>query len=379
MSGATAIEGEGVLDLEFSDEQKQLKDQVGRLLDEKATPDALRALITSEAGIDRALWKQAAELGLLGAAIPEEYGGVGLAEKDLCVIAEEVGRTVAPIPFFSSICLAAEAIKLAGTEAQKATWLPKLASGEAIGTFAWTEGPGAASAALSTRLTGGRATGVKAPVPDAAIADVMVVVCAGPKLALVALNQSGVALEPMRGFDQLRQHARVTFENAAAEEMTGADADETLRRLYDGAAIYEAFEQVGAAEAAMLMARDYTLQRYIFGRQLASYQAVKHKLADILVMVELARSNALNAAGVLGSDAPDLAAAAATARIGATKAYEVAARENLQLHGGIGFTWEANCHFHYRRARLLALNLGSVEMWEGRLIDALKQQNATAA
>jgi acyl-CoA dehydrogenase len=367
------------VDLELSDEQKQLKEQVGRLVDEKASPDALRALIVAEAGIDRGLWRQAADLGLLGAAIPEEYGGVGLGEKDLCVIAEQMGRTVAPIPFFSSICLAAEAIKLAGTEAQKAAWLPKLASGEAIGTFAWTEGPGAASSAVSTRLTNGRLSGVKSPVPDAAIADIMVVVCAGPTLALVDLSQPGVTCEPMRGFDQLRHHAKVAFTEAAAEEMTGADADETLRRLYDGAAIYEAFEQVGAAEAAMLMARDYTLQRYIFGRQLASYQAVKHKLADILVMVELARSNALQAAGALQDDAPDLPAAAATARIGATKAYEVAARENLQLHGGIGFTWEANCHFHYRRARLLALNLGSVEVWEGRLIDALTSRNATAA
>ena len=129
----------------------------------------------------------------------------------------------------------------------------------------------------------------------------------------------------------------------------------------------------------MFMARDYTLQRYTFGRQLASYQAVKHNLANILVMIELARSNALYAAGALEADAPDLAVAAATARVGATRAYETAARENLQLHGGIGFTWEANCHFHYRRARLLALNLGSAEVWEGRLIDALTTSNAQAA
>jgi alkylation response protein AidB-like acyl-CoA dehydrogenase len=161
--------------------------------------------------------------------------------------------------------------------------------------------------------------------------------------------------------------------------MDGADAREALNRLYDAAAIYESFEQVGAAEAAMLMARDYTMQRYIFGRQLASYQAIKHNLANILVAVELARSNALFAATTLESDAAGVAAAAATARIGATKAYEVAARENLQMHGGIGFTWEANCHFHYRRARLLALNLGSVEVWENKLIDALTSQNAPVA
>jgi acyl-CoA dehydrogenase len=369
----------GLVDLELSDEQNQLKAQVGRLLNEHATPDDLRRLITADLGIDCKLWDQFAALGLLGAAIPEAYGGVGLGAKDLCVIAEEMGRAVAPIPFFSSICLAAEAIRLAGSEAQKVAWLPRLAAGEAIATFAWAEGAGTASEALTTRFANGRVTGMKSPVPDAELAQVAVVVCAGPRLVLVDLVQPGVRIEPLKGFDQLRKHARIEFDAVASEVMDGADADEILRRLYDGAAIYEAFEQVGAAESAMLMARDFTLQRHIFGRQLASYQAVKHNLANILVMVELARSNALYAATALECDAADLPVAAATARIAATRAYEVAARENLQLHGGIGFTWEANCHFHYRRARLLALNLGSAEVWEGRLIDALLAQNAPAA
>jgi acyl-CoA dehydrogenase len=365
--------------LDLTDEQKQLKDQVQRLLTEHVKPDLLRKVITEDTGFDPELWRMAGELGLLGAAIPEEFGGVGLGEKDLCVIAEEMGRAVAPIPFFSSICLAAEAIKLAGTDAQKASWLPRLASGDAIGTFAWQEGLGGPEAAVATRLSGGRISGSKSPVPDAALAHVAVVVCAGPRLALVDLSAAGVRLEAMKGFDHLRKHARLVLEDAPAELMDGADADETLRRLLDRAAIFAAFEQVGAAESALFMARDYTLQRYTFGRQLGSYQAVKHSLANILVMVELARSNALYAAAALEADAPDLPVAAATARLGATRAYETAARENLQFHGGIGFTWEANCHFHYRRARLLALNLGSPEVWEGRLIDALQVDNASAA
>jgi len=367
------------MNLEPSEEQKQLKDQVQRLLSEQVTADRLRKLISDDAGFDPALWTLVAEMGLLGAAIPEAYGGVGLGERELCVISEEMGRAVAPIPFFSSICLAAEAIKLAGTEGQKRTWLPRLASGAAIGTFAWTEGLGAAGGSVATGLANGRLTGSKAPVPDAELAHVAVVVCAGPRLALVDLSAGGVAREPLKGLDQLRKHARLTFTDAPAELMDGASTDETLRRLYDRAAIFSAFEQVGAAEDAMLMARDYTLQRYTFGRPLASYQAVKHNLANILVMVELARANALYAAAVLEADAPDLGVAAATARVAATRAYETAARENLQLHGGIGFTWEADCHFHYRRARLLALNLGSAEVWEGRLIDALVASNAQAA
>lgn len=367
------------MSLDLSDEQKQLQEQVRRMLAEQATPHRLRSLIADDAGFDPDLWRSVVEMGLLGAAIPEAFGGVGLGPKDLCVIAEEMGRVVAPIPFFSSVCLAAEAILLAGTDAQKAAWLPRLASGEAIGTFAWTEGLGAAGTAVSTRLADGRITGTKAPVPDGELAHVAVVVCAGPRLALVDLSAGEVSREPLQGFDQLRKHARLRFEAAPAEPMDAADAAETLQRLYDRAAVYEAFEQVGAAESAMLMARDYTLQRYTFGRQLASYQAVKHNLANILVMVELARSNALHAASALEADAPDLAIAAATARLAATRAYETAARENLQLHGGIGYTWEANCHFHYRRARLLALNLGSAEVWETRLIDALRADNARAA
>ncbi len=369
--------------LALNDTQKELKEQVGALLAERVTSDALRRLITENAAWDEGLWRAFGELGFLGAAIPEAWGGVGLGPMDLGVIAEEVGRAVAPIPFFSSICLAAEAILIAGSEAQKARWLPKLASGEVVGTLAWTEGPGAPRmSGCATRLAAGAVSGRKSPVPDAEIAQICVVVATGaggrPALALVELGGPGVTITPMTGFDQLRRHARIDFDGAPAEALDGVDAGEGLRRLQDRAAVYEAFEQVGGTESALYMARDYTMQRYIFGRQLASYQAVKHKLADILVMLELARSNALYAAGALEDDAPDAGAAAATARLGAIRAYETAARENLQLHGGIGFTWEANCHFHYRRARLLALNLGSAEVWADRLIDELAARNAPA-
>lgn len=366
------------MDLEFTDEQAQLKDQVQRLFADYVSADRLRQLITDGQGYDDDLWRAVADMGLLGAAIPEAYGGVGLGPKALCVIAEEAGRSVAPIPFFSSICLAAEAIKLCGSEAQKRAWLPRLASGEVIATFAWAEGGGSIDAPAGARLADGRLNGAKWPVPDAAIAQVAVIVCAGPALALVDLGGAGVRVEPLKGFDELRNHARLTFSNAAAEPLDAIDVREALDRIYDAAAVFAAFEQVGAAESAMLMARDYTLQRYTFGRQLASYQAVKHNLANILVMVELARSNALHAAAVLEAEASGLGLAAATARVGATRAYEVAARENLQLHGGIGFTWEADCHFHYRRARLLALNLGSTEIWEGRLVQAVSALNEAA-
>lgn len=356
---------------ELTEEQELLRAQVRGLLEDHAGPARLRELITEGAGMDRGLWDQFAGLGLLGAAIPEEYGGVGLGPAELCLLCEEIGRATAPVPFFSSICLAAEAICLMGSEAQKARWLPALASGEAIGAFALDEKPGPVSAAsLSLRLEDGRLNGIKRPVADAGLADILVVALADESFALVETAQEGVIIEPLKGFDELRHHAAVRFEGARGSLLGGAPVPGGLDRLRDRAAIYQAFEQVGGCETALHMARDYALQRYIFGRQLASYQAIKHRLADILVSLELARSNALAAGSALEGGQESLGLLAAAARLSASEAYEVAARENLQVHGGIGFTWEANCHFHYRRARLLGLNLGSRTVWADRLIEA---------
>lgn len=366
------------MNYELTGEQKLLQEQVRGVLSERATPDLLRRLITEDAGWSPPLWKEMADLGLLGAAIPETYGGVGLGVVELCVIAEEVGRFVAPIPFFSSICLAAEAIRLAGSEAQKARWLPKLVSGDLIGAFALHEGDGPADPArLQCRLADGRVSGLKAPVADAHIAHILVVALEGGGLAVVDMTAEGVALTPLKGFDQLRRHARISLKDAPAELLAEGDRG-ACDTLISRAAVIGAFEQIGGAESALYMARDYAMQRYIFGRQLASYQAVKHNLANLLVQIELARSNAIYAAGALEEDLPDAGVAAATARLAATQAYEVAARENLQVHGGIGFTWEANCHFHYRRARLLALNIGSADVWTDRLIAGLVADNGSA-
>lgn len=364
------------MNLILSEEQRLLRDQVRALFAEHATPESLRELITGDEPWNRDLWRKMAELGLQGAAIPEQHGGVGLGLMELCVICQELGRSVAPVPFISSTCMATEAIKLAGTEEQQARWLPRLASGETVATLAWAEGSGTPAGSItSTRIVGNRLVGRKSPVPDASVADLYVVLASGADgstLAVVEPNRGTVAT-PLTGFDQLRHHARVDFEDADCEPLLAATGDDMVRQLFDCIAVLEAFEQVGGAESALYMARDYTMDRYVFGRQLGSYQAVKHNLADILAMTELANANAFYAAAAIEDDRPDAHAAAATARIGATKAYEKAARENLQLHGGIGFTWEANCHFHYRRARLLALNIGSVEVWTDTLIDTLAE------
>jgi len=365
-----------------TEEQRLLQDQLRTLLAEHSPPDVLRRTITDKRGWDRGLWTALSELGLLGAGVPQAYGGVGLGPEEMAIVAREIGRAVAPVPYFSSICLVAEAIMIAGDRLQKEKWLPRLASGELVGAFAMTEGPTPPSPGLmEARLENGRLTGTKSPVADAAIAQVCVaaaLVEGEPGLVLVELDRPGVTLTPLKGIDELRQFAQLEFRAAAAEPLVAIAGSEAIRKLLDRAAVYEAFEQVGGAEAALFMARDFTLQRHIFGRPLASYQAVKHALANIYAKLELAACNALYAVQALRDDRPDASAAAATARIGATAAYEFAARENLQFHGGIGFTWDADCHFHYRRARMLALNIGSTEFWSDRLIEALDRSEDEA-
>ncbi|WP_430738983.1 acyl-CoA dehydrogenase family protein [Sphingomonas paeninsulae] len=226
-------------------------------------------------------------------------------------------------------------------------------------------------AALKATFEGGKVSGVKTPVADGGIAGLAVVLVNSggkPALALVELDQAGVTRTKLDSFDQLRAHYTVRFDGATAELLNGPTAGQAIDRLFDRAAVQAAFEAVGGAEACLTMARDYALDRQIFGRALAGYQAIKHKLADILVGVELARSNAYYAAWAAENAADELPLAASAARLTAIGAFENAARENIQVHGGIGYTFEANCHFYYRRERTLALSLGGREPWANRLI-----------
>lgn len=360
------------MNFDLSDEQKMLAEQARGLLGERSTPDRLRSLIDLGAEWDESLWREIAEMGFLGAAIPESYGGLGMSELDLGVISEEMGRANVAIPFFSSIVLAADAIRLAGNEAQKAKYLPALASGETVGTFAYAEGlAGWSDAAVKARFSGGTLSGTKSPVADGGVAQIAVVLCkAAGELALtvVPLDQAGVARKKLDSFDQLRAHYSLSFDGAEADLLDGAPAARVLPTLFDRAAVQAAFEAVGGADACLYMARDYAGERQIFGRSLSGYQAIKHKLADIFVGNELARSSAFYAAWAAGNSEDELPRAASAARLTAIEAFERAARENIQVHGGIGYTFEANCHFYYRRERTLALSLGNRERWADRLI-----------
>lgn len=363
------------MNFDLSDEQKMLGEQARALLADLSPYDRLRSLIDSGAEWDEALWAALAEMGFLGAAIPEEHGGLGLGALDLGVIMEALGGANAAVPFMSSIVLGAEAIRLAGSDAQKAKWLPKLAGGETIATFAYAEGPGPVFAQGVT-IDSGKLIGSKSPVADAGIADIAVVLVAGGGFALVELEQPRVTRTRLESFDQLRPHYRLDFDGAAAEPMSGYGK---LDRLIDQAAVQAAFEAVGAADACLQMARDYAMERQIFGRPLGGFQAIKHKLADVAVAIELARSNAYYGGWAAESSADDLPAAAAAARLSGIKCFELAARENLQVHGGIGYTFEANCHFYYRRERMLAVHLGNRGFWADRFLNALPGSQGKAA
>jgi alkylation response protein AidB-like acyl-CoA dehydrogenase len=369
------------MNFDFSDEQKALRDQARKFLSEHASSARVRRILESDEPYDRDLWHGITELAWPGTAIPESYGGAGFGQLELCVIAEELGRSLAPTPFASSVYLATEAMLLAGSDAQKQRWLPKLAMGEAIGCFALAEGsrpPGPDT--IEARVQDGRLTGVKMPVPDGDVADFAVVAARtdhGVGVFAVDLHAAGVTRAPVRTIDPTRSHAHIAFAGAPAEPLAaGGDGWSLVERLLDRAAVLVAFEQVGGAQAALDMAREYALGRFAFGRPIASFQAIKHKLVDMYVASELARSNAYYGAWALSTNAPELPVAAAAARVSASEAYWLAAKENIQTHGGMGFTWEFDCHLHYRRAKLLALTLGSARRWKDLLIARLDARAA---
>ncbi|MDZ4322428.1 MAG: acyl-CoA dehydrogenase family protein [Phenylobacterium sp.] len=321
--------------------------------------------------------------GWLGAAIPEEHGGLGLGHLELCVIAEELGRAVAPIPFASTVYFLAEAIMIAGTDEQKADLLPKIAAGEVIGAVATSEGPGVVTAGnLQATVTDGKLSGTKIPVTDGDIANVALVLAkenGKPGLFIADLTDASVTRDALKTLDPTRDAARLTFKDAPVRRLGEAGQGfELLEQINDRAAVLLAFEQCGGADRCLEMAKSYALERYAFGRVIGSYQAIKHKLADIYVKNELARSNAYYGAWALNTDAPELPVAASAARIAGSEAYWFASKENIQTHGGIGFTWEMDCHLHYRRSRQLSLVAGAPRVWKERLVSQLERRNAAA-
>ena len=374
------------MNFDFSDDQKLLRDQARKFLTDKCDRSIVRSVLEDDK-INHSdnLWKEISNMGWTGTAIPEEYGGLGLGMLELCVIAEELGRSLAPTPFSSSIYLFAEFVKLFGSEEQKKTYLPKIASGEMIGTFALSEGNGTPkSHNISSTFNDGKLNGEKLPVNDGHVSDFVVVAANTDSkknshslsLVIVNSNQEGVKSENLETIDPSRPSSRIVYNNADAELLgTTGEGWEMIQKVFDRAAVLFAFEQVGGAQVALDEAKKYSLERYAFGKQIGAFQALKHKMADMYVKIELAKSNAYYGAWALSSDSNELPVAAAGARVSAIDAYHYASKENIQIHGGVGFTWEYDCHLFYRRAKQLSLNIGSIRQWKENLISNLEKRN----
>ncbi|MFM9853589.1 MAG: acyl-CoA dehydrogenase family protein [Sphingomonadaceae bacterium] len=361
------------MNFQFSEDAEALRDQARKFLDAKSTRDKARAVMDGSAASDAGLWQEIVALGWTALRIPDEHGGLGLSVLELCVLAEEVGRALSPVPFTSSVLLATEALLIGGTDAQKAKWLPKLADGSAIGTVALGEGTAAAPGGKSSlTVSGGKISGAKLPVQDAELAD-FVIVSGADGLYLVDMTAAGITREAVNTIDLVRKSGKISFADTPAGALSGGR--ETLESFLQSSAVLLAFEGVGGADAAMEMAVAYAKDRVAFGNKIGGYQAVKHRCADMYIKNQLARSHAYYGAWALLTGAPELAQAAAGARVAAIDAFQFAAEENVQLHGGIGFTWECDCQFFYRRARLLALTLGSKAHWADRLVRGLEQRN----
>lgn len=363
------------MNFDFSEDQRALQQELRGFLSDPQRSVRSRKALDEGSGIDRALWGEMGELGWLGIRIPEQFGGSGLGILELALASEEVGRVLAPIPFGSSLCAATEAILRFGTAEQQAGYLPALASGREIGALALAEAAGPfVPAALRTDYRNGYLRGTKIAVADGGTATLAVVACnvdGAVRLAIVSLDQPAVRREAARSIDPSRSVATIEFDGAEAELLGGTSAlDEVLLC----AAVLQAFEQIGGCDAIFSITRDYMNLRQAFGRPIAAYQALKHRMADLYAAIELARSNAYYAAWALSAGSPELAEAACCARIAASHAFQLATVEAIQLHGGFGFTWESDCHLFYRRARWLAAALGAVDEWRDRLaleLDAL--------
>jgi alkylation response protein AidB-like acyl-CoA dehydrogenase len=362
------------MDFAFSDEQEELRRTVRGFLADKSPETEVRRLMETTEGYDPKLWQQMGEQqGLQGLAIPEEYGGVGFTFLELGVVLEEMGRALLCAPYFATAVLAANTLLLSNDEQAKQDYLPGLASGESIGTLALTEEDGrwdAAGVKLAADNSGGTwtLTGTKSFVLDGTIADLILVAARiedsgegeeGISIFAVSGDAAGLTRTSLGTLDQTRKQAKLTFDNVEGRLIDcEAGGWPIISQVLDLAAVALAAEQVGGAARVLEMSVDYAKVRVQFGRQIGSFQAIKHKCADMLVEVESAKSAAyygLWAGSELNDELPSVAS---LAKAYCSDAYVHCAAENIQIHGGIGFTWEHPAHLYFKRAKSSQLFFG---------------------
>ncbi|MFF0042986.1 acyl-CoA dehydrogenase family protein [Streptomyces mirabilis] len=363
-------------------ELRELRASVREFLEVKSPEEAVRKLMESEPRFDLDVWAQAADqLRLPGLVIPEEYGGDGFGPVELGVVMEEMGRALLCAPFFATVVLAAQALLASGDSESCARHLPGIAAGRTTATLAVAEEGGSWDPALiSARAVpdgdgGWKLSGRKCFVIDGTTADLILVVArtvAGPSFFAVDRTAPGVTAVAMETLDATRAMARLAFDAVPATPV-GADGagGRIMAKVLDMASVGLAAEQAGGARRCLEMSADYARTRHQFGRPIGSFQAVKHKCADMLVQVELAEASAREAARLAAEGAADFPVASAVAHACCSRAYMFAAMENIQVHGGIGFTWEHPAHLYFRRAKSSQLLFGGPAVYHERLLDRL--------
>jgi alkylation response protein AidB-like acyl-CoA dehydrogenase len=353
----------------FNEEQELLRSTARKFFDNECASDTVRKLMDGPEGMTPDLWKKIAEQGWTGLIFADEHGGMGLGFVDLVVLMEEMGRAVVPGPFFSTVLLGGLAIREAGTDAQKKAWLPKISSGEARATLAWME-PSAELGARGITLTatakgaGFTLDGTKLFVHDANTADVIVVAARtasgkspeeGVSLFLVSKGTPGLSVTLLPTMDQTRKLCEVAFKNieVGADALMGQAGSgwAPLARVLDRATVALCAEMCGGAQKVLEMTVEYAKIRQAFGRPIGSYQGVKHKAADMLVDVENSKSITYYAAWAMDEDVPEGPLAVSMAKAYVSDAYRRVAGAGIQLHGGIGFTWEHDLHLYFKRAK----------------------------
>ncbi|HEX3591186.1 MAG TPA: acyl-CoA dehydrogenase family protein [Pseudonocardiaceae bacterium] len=354
------------MQLTESPEQRELRTSVRRFLADKSPLSAVRELMATEAGYDTAVWKQAgSQLGLPGIAIPEEYAGAGFTFVEQAIVLEELGRSLYCGPYFASAVLAANVLLCSDDETAKQRHLPGIAAGDVIGTLAFT-GDGEGVTAVGDRLTGSREL-----VLDGHIADLILVVADGSLFA-VAAGAPGMSVHVLPTLDQTRRLARIEFEDTPAD-LVGerGSAAGVLNRALDRAALALAAEELGGAQAALDMALDYLKTREQFDRPVGSFQALKHRCADLLLQVESTRSAVLYAAWAVADGSDEVPTIAPLTKAYASETFAQAAGENIQMHGGIGFTWEHDAHLYFKRAAFDRQFLGDPAYHRERLVTGI--------
>ncbi|WP_296680503.1 acyl-CoA dehydrogenase family protein [Novosphingobium sp.] len=355
----------------YDEGQQAIATESRRVLDARMAKDRLLALLEQTGEYDRPFWGTAVEQGWTALAIPEEHGGLGLGLTELGLVAQAVGAATAGAPFLTTGYGAARALIDGGDAALAAEWLPRLANGYALAVAAFGEASSPLPSRPMVAFADGKLTGSKPAVPGGFKADVAVVWAnAGREPVLVLCELADATRRVVDSFDNSRLYADLTFSDSPAKLLARGDAARALALdVLARMAVVTAHEQVGGAEALLYTARDYALTRKAFGQPIGAFQSVKHRIAEMYGLIEIARANCIHAGAREGQD--DFLIAAADTRLSATEAYDTCARDCVQVHGGIGVTWEAGIHLHIRRTRALAIEQGNMLFWEDLLAERL--------